>query len=72
MSWEQVKHYIAQGAINVTEGKTMGETGMGCIIEDNSLIHLAMISFCEYVQTAAGRVQIRADLDAMDREQGVR
>ena len=40
MSWEDVVHYIAQGAVNISEGHT--------VIEPNSRVHRAMIAFCEY------------------------
>lgn len=41
MSWEDVCHFIAQGAINVSEGHT--------VIEAGSPVHRAMLAFCEYV-----------------------
>lgn len=46
MSWEDVCHWIAQGAINIAEGHTTIEAG--------SRVHTAMNAFCEYVQK--GRV----------------
>jgi hypothetical protein len=67
-SWEYVKHYIAQGAINIAQGKDSGVTGDGAVVEAGSPIHRAMELFCEYMQTKVGRAQIRADLDAMDKE----
>lgn len=49
MSWEEVCHFIAQGAINIEYGHTT--------IEVNSPVHKAMLAFCEYVnQGRIGRV----------------
>jgi hypothetical protein len=42
MSWEDVLHFIAQGAVNIAEGHTTIEAG--------SRVHNAMNAFCEYVQ----------------------
>ena len=42
MSWDEVCHWIAQGAVNIAEGHTTIETG--------SRVHNAMNAFCEYVQ----------------------
>lgn len=40
MPWAEVAHFIAQGAVNVTEGHTT--------IEPRSKVHRAMIDFCEH------------------------
>jgi hypothetical protein len=42
MSWEDILHFIAQGAVNIAEGHTTIEAG--------SRVHIAMNAFCEYVQ----------------------
>ncbi len=41
MSWEDTVHFIAQGAINISEGMQT--------IEPGSKIHRAMESFCDYM-----------------------
>jgi len=41
MEWEDVCHWIAQGAVNIAEGENT--------IEANSKIHRAMAAFCTYV-----------------------
>lgn len=46
MSWDDVCHWIAQGAVNISEGHLTIEAG--------SRVHRAMEAFCEYVTT--GRV----------------
>jgi hypothetical protein len=48
MSWEEVCHFIAQGAINIEYGHTT--------IEVNSPVHKAMLAFCEYANK--GRVRL--------------
>jgi hypothetical protein len=47
MNFETVMHYIAQGAINISEGLTT--------IEPDSPIHRAMLALCE--MTSAGLVR---------------
>ena len=42
MSWEDVLHFIAQGAVNIAEGHN--------VIEVDSPVFKAMNAFCEYVQ----------------------
>jgi len=42
MSWEDVCHWIAQGAVNISEGKYN-------TFEAGSRVHTAMNAFCEYV-----------------------
>lgn len=41
MNWEEVCHWIAQGAVNIAEGHTT--------IEADSRVHVAMKAFCEMV-----------------------
>jgi hypothetical protein len=49
MPWPEVCHYIAQGAVNVTEGYT--------VIEAGSRVHEAMVDFCEHV--VRGTIPVR-------------
>ncbi len=43
MSWEEVCHWIAQGAVNISSGITNIEAG--------SPVHKAMVAFCEYASS---------------------
>ncbi|MHB8107889.1 MAG: hypothetical protein ACYDH4_10775 [Candidatus Cryosericum sp.] len=52
MPWEDVVHFIAQGAINISEGGHKDEdprNRRGCFIEVDSRIHKAMVSFCTHM-----------------------
>lgn len=43
MSWEDVCHFIAQGAVNIEAGEN--------VIQAGSLVHQAMTDFCYYAST---------------------
>lgn len=60
MNFEIVMHYIAQGAINISEGITQ--------IEDGSPVHKAMLALCEMVN--AGQVVYRVPPDGKRRQGG--
>lgn len=55
MSWEEVCHFIAQGAINIDSGLTT--------IEKNSQVHKAMHAFCDFMTEENGRAQVRLALE---------
>jgi hypothetical protein len=56
MDWNDVVHFLAQGAVNVAEEMTMDSVGnKGCFIQNRSPIHKAMIGFCDHLSTPEGR-----------------